>query len=67
MVALYRHSFTPREGYLRARDHYRVIRRPLATAEHRIRSGGHRRAAQNSLPPPVGGSGKGSIVIAIAC
>jgi hypothetical protein len=48
-------SFTPREVHLRARDPYRVIRRPLATA----------RAAQGSVPPPAGDSGKGSIVIAI--
>jgi hypothetical protein len=57
MAALYRRSFTPREVHLRARDPYRVIRRPLATV----------RAAQGSLPPPAGDSGKGSIVIAITC
>ena len=57
LAALYRRSFTPREVHLRARDPYRVIRRPLATA----------RAAQGSAPPPVGDSGKGSIVIAITC
>ena len=57
MVALYRRSFTPQEVHLRARDPYRVIRRPLATA----------RAAQGSVSPPAGDSGKGSIVIAITC
>ena len=57
MLALYHRSFTPREVHLRARDPYRAIRRPLATA----------RAAQGSLPPPAGDSGKGSIIIAITC
>ena len=57
LMALYRRSFTPREVHLRARDPYRVIRRPLATA----------RAAQGSVPPPVGDCGKRSIIIAITC
>jgi hypothetical protein len=57
LVALYRRSFTPLEVHLRARDPYRVIPRPQATA----------RVAQGSVPPPAGDSGKGSIVIAIAC
>jgi hypothetical protein len=57
MVALYRRSLTPQEFQLRARDPYRVIRRPLARA----------RAAQRSVHPPAGDSGKGSIVIAITC
>ena len=57
MVALYRRSLTPQEIHLRARDPYLVIRRPLATA----------RVAKGPAPPPAGDSGKGSIVIAIAC
>jgi hypothetical protein len=57
MAALYRRSITPQEVHLRARDPYRVIRRPLSTA----------RAANGPVPPPAGDAGKGSIVIAIAC
>jgi hypothetical protein len=57
MVALHRRSFTPLEIQQRTRDPYRFLRRPTATAL----------VAKGSAPPPVGQSGKGSIVIAIAC